>query len=234
MRFFWEWMLAMENRARRPPKPPGRAAERRTIAALSTIPDAAELAVGPGPPSGEGPVARNTAIFSAATGISRIAGLAREIVAASYFGTSAAASAFTIAYLVPNLVANLFANAVLSAAFVPVFTDLLQRGRRKEAEHLARSLFWVMLLALGALTLVFILGAGVIMPAITGFNHRTNTLTVAMARILFPVILLLGLNGLLLGILQSHDRFTIQAISPAMWNFGTIVLLLVLLTRFPC
>src|SRR5438445_558350 len=168
MRFFWEWMLAIENRAKRPPKPPGRAAERRTIAALSTIPDAAEPAAGPGPPPGGGPVARNTAIFSAATGISRIAGLAREIVAASYFGTTAAASAFTIAYLVPNLIANLFANAVLSAAFVPVFTDLLQRERNEEAVRLARTLFWVMLLVLGAVTLVFILAAGVIMPLITG------------------------------------------------------------------
>src|SRR2546430_15768613 len=208
MRFFCEWMFAMairlrparESRLMPPVNAAGSAGERRTIAALSTTPDAAQVAAGPAPP-GTGHVARNTAIFSFGTGISRIAGLAREIVAASYFGTTAAASAFTIAYLVPNLVANLFANAVLSAAFVPVFTDLLQRGRRKEAEHLARSLFWVMLLALGALTLVFILGAGVIMPAITGFNHRTNTLTVAMSRILFPVILLLGLNGLLLGIL---------------------------------
>ena len=199
---------------------------------MSTIPDAAELAAGPGPPPGGGAVARNTAIFSGATGLSRIAGLAREIVAASYFGTTAAASAFTIAYLVPNLIANLFANAVLSAAFVPVFTDLLQRERKEEALRLARTLFWVMLLALGAITLVFILAAGVIMPLITGFNHSTNTLTVGLSRVLFPVVLLLGLNGLLLGILQSYDRFTIQAISPAVWNLVTIVLLVVLHTRF--
>src|SRR5204862_504741 len=116
----------------------GSAGERRTIAALSTTPDAAQVAAGPAPP-GTGHVARNTAIFSAGTGISRVAGLAREIVAASYFGTTAAASAFTIAYLVPNLVANLFANAVLSAAFVPVFTDLLQKDRREEAVRLART-----------------------------------------------------------------------------------------------
>ena len=74
-------------------------------------------------------VARNTAIFSIGTGISRVAGLVREIVAASFFGTSGPASAFTIAFQVPNLVSNLFANAALSAAFVPVFTDLLQQGR---------------------------------------------------------------------------------------------------------
>ncbi len=201
---------------------------------MSTIPDAAELAAGPGPPPGGGSIARNTAIFSAATGVSRIAGLAREIVAASYFGTTAAASAFTIAYLVPNLIANLFANAVLSAAFVPVFTDLLQRERKEEALRLARTLFWVMLIALGAITLVFILAAGVVLPLLTGakFNGATNTLTVGLSRVLFPVVLLLGLNGLLLGILQSYDRFTIQAISPAVWNLVTIVLLVVLRSRF--
>ena len=209
------------------------AGERRTIAALSTTPDAAQVAAGPAPP-GTGHVARNTAIFSFGTGISRVAGLAREIVAASYFGTSAAASAFTIAYLVPNLVANLFANAVLSAAFVPVFTDLLQKDRREEAVRLARTLFWVMLTVLGVITIVFILAAGVIMPLLTGpkFNGATNDLTVGMSRVLFPVVLLLGLNGLLLGILQSHDRFTIQAISPAVWNLVAIVLLVVLHTRF--
>lgn len=159
-----------------------------------------------------GRVARNTAIFSAATGISRIAGLGREIVAASYFGTTAAASAFTIAFLVPNLVANLFANAALSAAFVPVFTDLLQRGKRREAFRLAATIFWIMLIVLGAITALFILAAGVIMPLFTGpkFNAATDSLTIGLSRVLFPVVLLLGLNGLLLGILQSYDRFTVR------------------------
>ena len=67
----------------------------------------------------------NTAIFSAATGLSRIAGLIREVVAASYFGTSGAASAFTLAFQIPNLVRALVADAALSSAFVPVFSDLL-------------------------------------------------------------------------------------------------------------
>ena len=69
---------------------------------------------------------------------------------------------------------NLFANAALSAAFVPVFTELLQQGRRKEAFRLASTLFWIMLIALGAITAFFILAAGVIMPLFTGstFNGR--------------------------------------------------------------
>ena len=187
----------------------------------------------PAPPGG-GRVARNTAIFSIGTGISRIAGLLREIVFAKYFGTTGEASAYTIASLVPNLVANLFAQSALSAAFVPVFTDLLQKGRRREAVSLASTLFWILLIVLGAVTAVFILAAGVIMPLFIGpkFSNELNLLTIGLSQVLFPVILLLGINGLLVGILQSYDHFTIPAISPAVWNIVIIVLLVLLAPHF--
>lgn len=193
----------------------------------------AEEPTAPAPPGG-GRVARNTAIFSIATGVSRIAGLVREIATASFFGTRGPFSAFTIAFQVPNLFANLFANAALSAAFVPVFTELLQRGRRKEAFRLASTLFWIMLIGLGALTAFFILTAGVIMPLFTGgkFGGALDGMTAGFSQVLFPVILLLGLTGLLVGILQSYDHFTIPAISPAVWNVVILLLLLILRPRF--
>jgi putative peptidoglycan lipid II flippase len=149
-------------------------------------------------------------------------------------GTSGPFSAFTIAFQVPNLFANLFANAALSAAFVPVFTELLQRGRRREAFRLASTLFWIMLIALGAITAFFILAAGVIMPLFTGskFNGALDGMTAGFAQVLFPVILLLGLTGLLVGILQSYDHFSIPAISPAVWNVVILVLLLTLRPHF--
>ncbi len=185
-----------------------------------------------GAPAARG-VARNTAIFSIGTGISRVAGLGREIVAASYFGTSGPASAFTIAFLIPNLVSNLFANAALSAAFVPVFTDLLQQGRRKEAVRLASTLLWIMLIVLGAITAFFILAAGFIMPLFIGPDLVSRTdLTIGLSQALFPVVLLQGVTGLLTGVLQSHDEFTIPAISPAVWNLVIIVLLVVLAPHF--
>ena len=135
-------------------------------------------------PERRGRLARNTAIVSMATGISRVLGLAREIVAASFFGTSGPASAFTIAFQIPNLVSNLFANAALSAAFVPVFSDLLQQGKRREAFRLASTLFWIMLLVLGAFTAFFVLAAGVIMPLFTGptFNAPLDELTAGPRR----------------------------------------------------
>ncbi|HEY2142627.1 MAG TPA: murein biosynthesis integral membrane protein MurJ [Solirubrobacteraceae bacterium] len=194
----------------------------------------AEEPPAPVPAGGGGGVARNTAIFSIATGLSRIAGLVREIATASFFGTSGRFSAFTIAFQVPNLVSNLFANAALSAAFVPVFTELLQQGRRKEAFRLASTLFWVMLIVLGAVTAFFILAAGVIMPLFTGgtFNGMLDHLTAGLSQVLFPVVLILGLNGLLVGILQSYDHFSIPAISPAIWNVVILLLLLLLRPRF--
>jgi putative peptidoglycan lipid II flippase len=179
-------------------------------------------------------VARNAAIFSIATGFSRVAGLVREIAVAKFFGTSGPFSAFTIAFQVPNLVSNLFANAALSAAFVPVFTELLQQGRRKEALRLASTLFWIMLIVLGAITAFFILGAGVIMPLFTGakFDHLLNGMTSGFSQVLFPVVLLLGLNGLLVGILQSYDHFSIPAIAPAVWNVVILVLVLAVRPHF--
>ncbi len=187
-----------------------------------------------GAPGARERVARNTAIFSIATGVSRVVGLVREIVAASFFGTGGPASAFTIAFQIPNLISNLVANAALSAAVVPVFTDLLQQGKRKEAFRLASTLFWIMLLALGALTAFFVLAAGVIMPLFTGptFGPQLDALTVGLSQVLFPVVLLIGLIGLLVGVLQSYEHFTIPAISPAVWNVVIIVLLVVLRPHF--
>src|SRR3984957_5269550 len=112
------------------------------------------------PPSSPPPARRrlaiSTAIFALATAASRIAGLGREVVQAIYFGTTAAASAFTLASQVPNLFSNLFSQAALSAAFVPVFTELMHEKRRREAFRLASTLFWVILVGLGALSLLWI------------------------------------------------------------------------------
>src|ERR1041384_1999698 len=79
-----------------------------------------------------GRIARSTAFFSVATAASRVAGLGREIVAASYYGISGPMSAFTIAFQVPNLIRSLFADAALQPAFIPVFTEHLERKQSRE------------------------------------------------------------------------------------------------------
>jgi putative peptidoglycan lipid II flippase len=173
----------------------------------------------------------NTAIFAGATALSRVVGLVREVMAAILFGTSRGASAFTIASQIPNLMSNLFAQAALSAAFVPVFTDLLQTGRKKEAFRLATTLFWIVAIVLGTITVVGIVLAGIILPLFSGPNFDGQAAAV-MTQILFPVVLLLGLSGVLTGVLQSYDEFTIPALAPVVWNLVIIVLTLLLRHSF--
>src|SRR4051812_46660517 len=179
-------------------------------------------------------VAVNTAIFSILTSASRVAGLGREVLASSYFATSGAFSAFTIAFQVPNLLRMLVADQAISAAFVPVFTELLEQRRRREAFQLASTLFFVILAALGALAALFILLAGFVMPLLTGseFTVALDHLTVGLSRVLFPTVVLLGLNGLTLGILYAYDDFTVGGIAPLVWNLVIFAVLIPLRHAF--
>jgi putative peptidoglycan lipid II flippase len=164
-------------------------------------------------------LAWSTAIFSLATGLSRIVGLGREIVAAYYFGAAGKINSFTVAFQVPNLVRALAADAALSSAFVPVFSDLLERGERKRAWRVASSLFWLMLLGLGGLTALFIVIAPLLMRP---FHPVDLELTVGLSRVLFPIVALLGVSGIVVGILNSYDEFTIPALTPVLWNVAIV------------
>jgi putative peptidoglycan lipid II flippase len=163
-----------------------------------------------------------------------VVGLGREILASSYFATSGAFSAFTIAFQLPNLLRMLVADQAISAAFVPVFTELLEQKRRREALQLASTLFFVILAGLGCLTALFILLAPVVMPALTGseFTPFLDDLTVGLSQVLFPTVVLLGLNGLTLGILYAYDDFTIGALAPLVWNLVILAVLIPLRGAF--
>jgi putative peptidoglycan lipid II flippase len=190
---------------------------------------------GPGvtPPSTGRRLAISTAIFSGATALSRVAGLVREIAAAGYFGVTGPMSAFTIAFQVPNLVRNLFADFALQAAFVPVFTEQLEIRGRNEAFRVASALLFLMAVALGVLTALFVLVAPVVMPLFApGFDESLQDLTVRLAIILFPIVLMLGLSGLVVGILNSFDSFGPGAIAPLFWNVAIIITLVVLTPQF--
>jgi putative peptidoglycan lipid II flippase len=180
-----------------------------------------------------GRLALSTAFFSFATALSRIAGLVREIVAASYFGVKGPMSAFTIAFQVPNLVRSLFAAAALQAAFVPVFTEQLEHRSRQEAFRVASALLFVISVSLGVLTALFVLLAPVIMPLFApGFDQHLTDLTVNLAQLLFPIVLLLGLSGLVVGVLNSFDQFAVPALAPLAWNLAIIATLVVLVPQF--
>ena len=177
----------------------------------------------PATPSAAAPPRRavSAAIFGVATGLSRILGLVREVVSSYYFGATGKINAFTVAFQLPNLVRALVADAALSSAFVPVFSELLEKGERKRAWRVASTLFWLMLLGLSALTAIFIL----VMPWIIGiFGNpgHDKALAVGLARVLFPIVTLLGVSGIVVGILNTYEHFTVPALSPVFWNLAII------------
>src|SRR6266511_211338 len=163
----------------------------------------------------EGRLGLSTAFFSIATAFSRVAGLVREIVAASYFGITGPMSAFTIAFQVPNLVRSLFADAAIQAAFVPVFTEELEKGNKREAFRLASTLIYLVTMVLAAITAIFVLAARLVVPIFApGFSGEILDLTVTLSQILFPILIMLGATGMVVGVLNSYDRFAAFALSP--------------------
>jgi len=159
-------------------------------------------------------------IFGLATGVSRVLGLAREVVASYYFGTTGKINAFTVAFQLPNLVRALVADAALSSAFVPVFLDLLKKDP-KRAWRVASSLFWLMLLGLAALSALFILIAPWVIDLFGNPGHDRG-LAIGLSRVLFPIVALLGVSGIIVGILNSYEHFTVPALSPVFWNIAIV------------
>ena len=182
----------------------------------------ADASAGEGAETHRRRLVRSTAIFGIATGVSRILGLIREIVAAYYFGASGKINAFTVAFQVPNLVRSLVADAALSSAFVPVFTELLEKGERRRAWRMAASVFWLMLLGLTALTALFMLLAPLVVSAF-GDPGGDAKLAVGLSRVLFPTVVLLGASGVIVGILNSYEQFTVPALAPVAWNLFIIL-----------
>ena len=166
-------------------------------------------------------LARSTLIFSTATGLSRVLGLVREMVAAYYFGVSGKINAFTVAFQIPNLMRALLADAALSGAFVPVFSDLLEKGDRKRAWRVASTIFWLVLLVLGGLTALFVLIAPLLIKPF-GEPGGDFDLAVGLSRVLFPIVVLLGLSGVIVGILNTYDHFTVPALTPVFWNLAIV------------
>ncbi len=190
---------------------------------MTTPEEAPELAAaGVGKPAHGRRLARSTAVFSLATGLSRVLGLVREMVSAYYFGVSGLINAFTVAFQIPNLIRALVADAALSGAFVPVFNEMLERGEKQRAWRVASTLFWLMLLGLGAITALFILLAPLLLKPF-GDPGGDFDLAVTLSRILFPIVVLLGLSGIIVGILNTYEHFAAPALAPVAWNLVIVV-----------
>lgn len=190
-----------------------------TVEASDLTPQA-EVSTQEGRPRSHRRVAVNVAIFSVATGLSRVVGFAREVLSATYFGTGKAADAYSLAGTFPELLRSLLADAALPSAFVPVFTDLLEKRRRREAYELASALFTLILFVLGIVTVLSVL----ITPLLFSIFLKTDysALAATLTQILLLCVVLIGVNSLVVGILNAHNHFSIPALAPIAWNLVII------------
>ena len=157
---------------------------------------------------------------------SRIAGLVRERVIATYFGTGLHADVFAAALRMPNVLQNLLGEGTLSASFIPVYSELLGQGRTKEAGRVAGAMFALLLGVAGFISLAGILLAPLLVSVFTpGFEGERRELTIAVVRILFPMTGVLVLSAWALGILNSHRKFFVPYFAPVLWNAAIIAAL---------
>lgn len=171
---------------------------------------------------------RGSALVAAAILVSRVTGLARERALGHFVGTSPAADAFAVAFRIPNLLQHLLGEGALSASFIPVYSRLLAAGRLEEAGRVAGAVVGLLTLAVGLLTAVGILLAEPLTAVVApGLRARPETfaLTVDLVRLMFPAVGLLVLSAWCLGVLNSHRRFFLSYVAPALLNVVQIVVL---------
>ncbi len=156
--------------------------------------------------------------------LSNLVGLVRQMLIVQAFGTSAALDAFYAAEKLPNLLFTLVAGGALASAFIPTFTEFLEKEDRPAAWQLAAAIANLITLALaafGALAYLFApqLVGGLLAP---DFDPAQQALTVELLRILLLTSIIFGLSALLMGILNAHQSFLLPAIAPTMYWLGMI------------
>ncbi|MCK4312957.1 MAG: murein biosynthesis integral membrane protein MurJ [Candidatus Cloacimonetes bacterium] len=168
-------------------------------------------------------LARNIGSMSIAVFISRIFGLVRDIIMTNFFGTSYVADAFRVAFQIPNFLRRLFGEGALSAALVPIYTEIGVKDGKKAQINFALNVLSILTIFLLILCLIGIALAPVIVRILApGFDVITRELVIKLTRILFPYLFLIGLSSTLISILNSHDYFFIPGLSSAFLNIAMI------------
>jgi putative peptidoglycan lipid II flippase len=165
---------------------------------------------------GGGRKARAAALFSLATGLSRVVGLLREVLVAYVFGVRGAINQFTIASQIPNVVRSLVADAALGAAFIPVFNELLEKGDEKRAWRVASTVTTLAFVGLASITALTMLFAEPLLGVF--YDGPVPHIAVQLTWILMPTVVLLGFAGIVQAILNSFGEFFVPAIAPVLWN----------------
>jgi len=173
-------------------------------------------------------IARAAGTIMVAFIISNLVGVVRGIVITGAFGTSAELDSFNAANRIVEMLFNLVAGGALGSAFIPTFTGFLARDDRPGAWRLASgvtNLVFLALVLISALAWVFAPqivrdGLFVLVP---GSDPVQESLTISLLRIMLPSVVLFGMSGLVMGILNAHQVFLIPAIAPAMYSLGMIL-----------
>jgi len=160
--------------------------------------------------------------------ISNLVGLARGIVITKAFGTSAQLDSFNATNRIVEVLFNLVAGGALGSAFIPTFTGFLIREDRPGAWRLASgviNLVSIALILVSVLVFIFaplIVGKGLFL-LVPGSDPVQEALAVQLLRIMLPSVVIFGLSGLVMGILNAHQVFLVPAIAPAMYSLGMIL-----------
>ena len=168
---------------------------------------------------------RASAVVGSMTMLSRILGLVRDVVIASFVGASANADAFFVAFKIPNFLRRLFAEGAFSQAFVPVLADYKQEGSIVAVKALIDRVAGVLGGSLLLVTSIAIVAAPLVAALFApGFIDQPLKfqLTHEMIRITFPYLLLISMTGFCGAILNSYGRFAVPAFTPIFLNLCLI------------
>ena len=157
--------------------------------------------------------------------LSRLLGLARDIVIARFFSASDAADAFFVAFKIPNFLRRLFAEGAFSLAFVPVLTEYRNNYSAAQTRDLVDRVAGTLGLILLLLSLVGVAASPLLIGIFAaGFVDQPEKfeLTADMLRITFPYILLISMTAMAGGILNTLKRFAVPAFTPVLLNLSMI------------
>ncbi len=156
---------------------------------------------------------------------SRVLGFVRDVLTAALIGAGPVADAFFVALKLPNLFRRLTAEGAFTIAFVPLFTEKLRTAPAGEAKRFAEGSAALMLSLLIPMSAVMIAAMPWIIPVIApGFIDEPERLepAIAMARTMFPYLLLVSLSALFGAILNATGRFAAFAAAPLAFNISLI------------
>lgn len=196
---------------------------------MGSPPRCHQMATDPPTPTGnvshKEKIIKAAGVVSAATLISRIVGYARDMIIADLFGAKTAADAFFVAFRIPNLLRRLTAEGAMTAAFVPVYTEVYESKGKLRAFELAYTIVTLLGVALTVVSVAGVLFAPwVVMALAPGFtsSEQTFNLTTLLTQIMFPYLIFVSLAAVLMAMQNSMGRFFIPAAAPTMLNIAII------------